>query len=157
MMRKTRRDPLFNVWRSVALAAILWMFGFLSAAFAQESPALYDGPDRAAKILAAAKAEGSLTVYASMAEKDIRRLVSEFERRTGIKVNLWRAGKDKVLQRVVTEARAGRFVVDFVHNPSPEMEALHRERLLQEVRSPATRNVIPSAIPPPRYGADRTG
>ncbi len=138
------RSAFDAAWR-FALVALLW--SATQAAFSQEPPALYQGPDRAAKILAAAKAEGSVNVYASMAEKDIRRLVADFERRYGIKVNLWRAGKDKVLQRVVTEAQAGRFVVDFVHNPSPEMEALHREKLLQEVRSPATRNVIPQAIP----------
>ncbi len=148
MMRKARQQTPFHIWRSIALAALVfWTGSLVSGALAQDSPALYEGPDRAAKILAAAKAEGTVTVYASMAEKDIRRLVADFERRYGIKVNLWRAGKDKVLQRVVTEARAGRFAVDFVHNPSPEMEALHRERLLQEVRSPATRNVIAQAIP----------
>jgi iron(III) transport system substrate-binding protein len=133
------------------LALLLWIGAMLpmaGPARAQEAnPSLYAGPDRAARILAGAKKEGTLTLYASMAEKDLRRLVSEFERRTGIKVNVWRAGKDKVLQRVVAEARAGRFVVDFIHNPSPEMEALHREGLLQEVRSPVHRNVIPAAIP----------
>jgi iron(III) transport system substrate-binding protein len=96
--------------------------------------------------VAAAKREGSVNVYASMAEKDLRRLVAEFERRYGIKVNVWRSGKNKVLQRVVTEARAGRFEVDVVHNPSPEMELLHRERLLQPVRSPYQDQLIPEAV-----------
>jgi iron(III) transport system substrate-binding protein len=100
-----------------------------------------------------AKREGSVTVYSSMAEKDIRRLVAEFERRYGIKVNLWRSGKDKILQRVLAEARAGRNEVDVVHNPSPEMEALHREKLLQPVHSPLLANLIPEAIAPHREWA----
>lgn len=120
----------------------------IGPAAAQEiSPALYEGPDRTARLIAGAKREGLLNLYGSMAEKDLRRLVAEFERRYGIKVNVWRSGKYRVLQRVVTEARANRFEVDFIHNPSPEMEALHREKLLQEVRSPLIRDLIPAAVP----------
>jgi ABC-type Fe3+ transport system substrate-binding protein len=96
--------------------------------------------------VAAAKREGSLNLYASMAEKDLLRLVSEFQKRYGIKVNVWRSGKNKVLQRVVTESRAGRYEADVVHNPSPEMELLHREGLLQPVRSPLQDQLIPEAV-----------
>ncbi len=117
------------------------------------SPALYEGADRTARLVAGAKREGSLSLYASLAEKDLIRLVSEFERRYGIKVNVWRSGKSNVLRRAVTEARAGRFEVDVVHNPSPEMELLHRERLLQEVRSPYQRELIPEAVAPHREWA----
>jgi len=88
-----------------------------------------------------------------MAEKDLIRLVSEFERRYGIKVKVWRSGKNNVLRRTVTEVRAGRFEADVVHNPSPEMELLHRERLLQEVRSPYQRELIPEAVAPHREWA----
>jgi ABC-type Fe3+ transport system substrate-binding protein len=127
-----------------------------TAAFAQReppSPALDEGADRSARLLAGAKREGSLSLYASLAEKDLIRLVSEFERRYSIKVNVWRSGKNNVLRRAVTEARAGRFEVDVVHNPSPEMELLHRERLLQEVRSPYQRELIPEAVAPHREWA----
>jgi iron(III) transport system substrate-binding protein len=117
------------------------------------SPALEEGADRSARLLANAKREGSLSLYASMAEKDLIRLVSEFERRYGIKVKVWRSGKNNVLRRAVTEARAGRFEVDVVHNPSPEMELLHREHLLQEVRSPFQRELIPEAVAPHREWA----
>ncbi len=53
----------------------------------------------------------------------------------------------------MTEARAGRFEADVVHNPSPEMELLHRERLLQEVRSPHQGQLIPEAVAPHREWA----
>src|SRR5258708_12240189 len=118
-----------------------------------KSPALDESADRSARLLAGARREGSLSLYASMAEKDLIRLVSEFERRYGIKVKIWRSGKNNVLRRAVTEARAGRFDVDVVHNPSPEMELLHRERLLQEVRSPYQRELIPEAVAPHREWA----
>ena len=98
-------------------------------------------------------AQPVVNLYSSMAEKDLRRLVAEFERRQGVKVNVWRSGKSNVLRRAVTEARAGRFEADVVHNPSPEMELLHRERLLQEVRSPYQRELIPEAVAPHREWA----
>src|SRR5260221_6439794 len=129
-----------------------------TAAFAQPpSPALDEGADRSARLVANAKREGSLTLYASMAEKDLIRLVSEFERRYAIKVKVWRSGKNNVLRRAVTEAHAGRLAVDVVHNPSPEMELLHRERLLQEVRSPYQRELIPEAVAPHREGGGPRG
>src|SRR3989442_2531232 len=117
------------------------------------SPALDEGAGRTARLVANAKREGSLSLYASLAEKDLIRLVSEFERRYGVKVNVWRSGKSNVLRRAVTEARAGRFEADVVHNPSPEMELLHRERLLREVRSPHQGQLIPEAFAPQRQAA----
>ena len=132
----------------LALGALACFAASLS--FGQQdskSPALDESANRSARLVANAKREGSLSLYASMAEKDLIRLVSEFERRYAIKVNVWRSGKNNVLRRAVTEARAGRFEVDVVHNPAPEMELLHRERLLQEVRSPYQRELIPEAVP----------
>jgi iron(III) transport system substrate-binding protein len=98
-------------------------------------------------------AQPVVNVYTSMADKDVRRLASEFERRHGIKVNLWRSGKNRVLQRVLSEAQAGRYEVDVIHNPSPEMEALHREKLLQPMASPRFPDLVPQAIAPHREWA----
>jgi iron(III) transport system substrate-binding protein len=61
-----------------------------------------------------AHAEPVVNVYSSMAEKDVRQLGAEFERRHGIKVNLWRSGKNRVLERVLREARGGRYEVDVI-------------------------------------------
>src|SRR5260221_9219603 len=115
-----------------------------------KSPALDESADRWARLVANARREGSLSLYASMAEKDLIRLVSEFERRYAIKVKVWRSGKNNVLRRAVTEAHAGRFEVDVVHNPSPGMELLHRQRLPQEMRSPYQPGLISDGGPPRR-------
>jgi iron(III) transport system substrate-binding protein len=50
----------------------------------------------------------------------------------------------------VTEARANRFDVDVVETNGPELESLHREKLLQEVKSPYLADLIPQAILPHR-------
>src|SRR5256885_2396049 len=106
-----------------------------------------------AVLCGSACAQPVVNVYSSMAEKDLRRLAAEFESRHGIKVNLWRSGKNRILQRALSEARAGRHEVDVIHNPSPEMEALHREKLLRAVDSPLHAELIAQAIAPHREWA----
>lgn len=108
---------------------------------------LYEGADRQEKILAAAKREGTLTLYTSIADKDVQTVVAPFEKKYGIKVKVWRAGTDKVLQRTLTEAGAKRHEADAVHISGPEMEALHREKVLQKVNSPYFKDMLPGAVP----------
>ena len=107
----------------------------------------YQGADRAQRVLAAARKEGSLTFYTTIAETDIPTIVAPFEKKYGIKVNIWRAGTDKVLQRTLSEAAARRYDVDAIHFGSPEMEALHREKILQPVISPYFKDLVPGAVP----------
>jgi iron(III) transport system substrate-binding protein len=110
-------------------------------------PAMYEGADRTQRLIDGAKKEGTLTVYTSMAAKDAAELVDGFEKKYGIKVQVWRSGKQNVLQRSIAEARAGRNEVDLISAPSPEMEAMHREKLLQPARSPFQSDLIPAALP----------
>ena len=114
---------------------------------AQTDLATYEGPDRLERIVAAAKKEGRLTLYTTIAEKDLPTLIRPFEAKYGIKVNVWRAGTDKVLQRTLAEAAARRREVDVVHFGSPEMEALSREKVLLPVLSPAYRDLVPGSVP----------
>jgi iron(III) transport system substrate-binding protein len=113
----------------------------------------YSGPDRMQRIVAAAKKEGSLTMYTTFAEKDQPTLMKPFEAKYGVKVNIWRAGTDKVLQRTLAEAAAKRYDVDVIHFGSPEMEALAREKILQAVNSPVHKDLQPGSVPPHREWA----
>ena len=107
----------------------------------------YEGPDRTERIVAAAKKEGTLTLYTTIAEKDLPAIVKPFEQKYGVKVNVWRAGTDKVLQRAVTETRAKKYEFDAVHFGAPEMEALSREKILQPVNSPVHKDLLPGSVP----------
>ncbi len=109
--------------------------------------ALDGRPDRPQRLAAAAKREGALTLYTSIPEKDMAALTADFDKRYGVKVNLWRASSVKVLQRAAAEARANRWNFDAAAISSPEMEAMHRERLLQEVRSGHHADLSPDAMP----------
>lgn len=106
------------------------------------------GADRQQKLVEGAKKEGELALYTSAPVDDVAVLTAAFEKKYGVKVKVWRAGSEKVLQRAVTEARSGRHDVDIIDTNGPEMEALHREKLLTEVKSPYLGDLIPQAIMP---------
>src|SRR5581483_2280495 len=107
--------------------------------------AVYQGPDRMERLIAGAKREGELNVYHVYPNLPV--IINAFTSKYGIKVKTWRSGSEGVLQRLTTEARGGRFDADIVQNNAPENEAAHREKLLQEVRSPAEKDLMREATP----------
>ena len=117
------------------------------AAFAQ-SPVLYDKPDREPHLLQAAKKEGEVSLYTSLIAEDMKALSEAFEKKYGIKVKGWRAGSEKVLQRALTESRAHRRDADVIETNGPELESLHREKVLQPLASPHVKDLMPQAVRP---------
>jgi iron(III) transport system substrate-binding protein len=107
----------------------------------------YHGADREARLLEGARREGSVVLYTSLAPTESKPLAEAFEKKYGVKVELWRALSDKVVQRVVTEAQGRRHSVDVVETNGPEMEMLAREKLLAEFHSPHLADLPPAAIP----------
>jgi len=89
----------------------------------------------------------SLTLYTSLAPTESGPLAQAFEKKTGIKVELWRAISEKVVQRAITEARARRFAVDVVETNAPEMEMMAREKLFAELDSPYLADLPAAAVP----------
>jgi iron(III) transport system substrate-binding protein len=136
-------------------AAVLLFGSFSSVCYAGEAAkapmsvaamAVYQGADRQERLVAAAKAEGGeLSLY--HVYPALTQVAAAFTTKYGIKVKAWRAGSEGVLQRVTSEARGNRFDVDIVQNNAPENEAAHREKLLQEVRSPFLADLVPQASP----------
>ncbi len=117
---------------------------------------LYKGADREQRLIEGAKKERQVAVYTSLNLKDSVPITAAFEKKYGVKVSLWRAGSEKVVQRAVAEARAGRFAFDVLETNGPEMEALYREKLLEEFFSQHFKDLPPAAFPKHRhYVADR--
>jgi iron(III) transport system substrate-binding protein len=117
---------------------------------------LYKGADREARLLEGARKEGPVSIYTSLNTRDSGPITQAFEKKYGLKTLLWRSSSEKVLQRAVTEARAGRFLCDVLETNGPEMEALYREKLLAEFISPHFKDLPPAAFPRHRhYVADR--
>jgi iron(III) transport system substrate-binding protein len=101
----------------------------------------------AAGVFAQARHEGTLTLYTSMAPTESQPLADAFQKTHGIKVVVWRALSDQIVQRVITEARGRRHAVDVVETNGPEMEMLAREKLLAEQRSPYIADLPATAVP----------
>jgi iron(III) transport system substrate-binding protein len=152
----TRRRALKTILGGASAAALMSAGGsvFAQAAGVPSSPAVlaaatYTGADRQQRLIDGAKKEGNqLNIYTSAPTDDMAIFTGAFEKKYGIKVKLWRSGSENVLQRSVTEARAGRFDVDIIDTNGPEMESLHREQLLQAVKSPYLADLIAPAIMP---------
>jgi iron(III) transport system substrate-binding protein len=151
-----RRAKLNFISKRFYLALLLITPSTLSpvlAELSQNSPAitdiaLYRGTDRQQRLVDGAKKERELNFYSSLVVEDLTAIAAAFEKKYGIKVKYWRASSEKVVQRAVTEAQGGRFDFDVVETNGPEMESLHREKLLQEVKSPYLSDLLPQAMMP---------
>lgn len=117
---------------------------------------MLEGPEREERVLAGAREEGRVVVYTSLNTQDSVPVTAAFEQQYGIMTELWRSSSERVVQRAVTEARASRFVCDVLETNGPEMEALSREHVLDEFRSPHFADLAPASLPEHRrYAADR--
>lgn len=107
----------------------------------------YQGPDREKRLVEQAKKEGTVTVYTSLAPTESQPMAEAFEKKYGIKVDLWRSQSERVVQRVVSEAKAGRNTVDVIATNGPEMEALAREKVLTTYFTPHAADLPAASIP----------
>jgi len=134
--------------RAITLVCLLAASPVLAQAPpATEAVFTYRGADRDQRLVERAKREGRLVFYTSLAPTESGPLAAAFEKKYGIKVELWRALANQVVQRAVTEAQAGRFSVDAIETNGPEMEMLTRERLLAAFHSPFLADLPREAIP----------
>ena len=89
-------------------------------------------------ILDAAKREGEIVFYASMNLAEANIMIAEFEKRyPSIKVKLNRAGSEKLLTRVLAEARAKRVAGDVIQTVEFSMHILKRSGVLARHISPS--------------------
>jgi iron(III) transport system substrate-binding protein len=138
-----------------AILLMLMLAAFAGSGYAQTLAELaaYEGSDRSARLIAGAKKEGSLQFYTTIPPEYLKPITDAFETKYGVKVDVWRARSEAVLQRVWAEAKGGRWTVDVVESISPPMEALTREKLTQEIRSPEHKNLIDGVLPAHREWA----
>ena len=139
---------MHSAWRNIvaALAALPIL------SFAQADPSAQivstERADREQFLARGAKQEGEVVVYTSLISEDLTALSAAFEKKYGVKVKGWRAGSEKVLQRAVTEARANRNDADIIETNGPELEAIYREKILQQLKSPHLKDLMPQALRP---------
>src|SRR5258706_14566271 len=81
--------------------------------------ALYEGADRAQRLVKGARAEREINLYSSLVLEDLNALAGAFDKQYGVKLRFWRAGSEKVVQGIVAEAPARRFDFDVVDTNGP--------------------------------------
>ena len=133
--------------RFLLLSLSLLASGTILAQSRNDDVYRYRGADREERLATRAKQEGTLVVYTSLAPTESKPLAEAFEKKYGVKVELWRAHSDKVVQRTVTEGQAHRNAVDVVETNGPEMEMIAREKLLAPFESPYIADLPPQAVP----------
>jgi iron(III) transport system substrate-binding protein len=134
---------------STILAFVLSLLLIAPGANAQtlQRLATYQGDDRQKLLIEQATKEGSIVFYTTIPADLVSQLVEPFENKYGIKVNVWRARSELILQRVLIESRSGKHVVDVINTPTVLLEVLRREKLLQAIHSPYHKDLLPSAVP----------
>ena len=111
--------------------------------------AAYQGADRSERLIAGAKQEGELMLYSSLTPEDQLKLGADFKKRYGVALKFWRGSQTNILQRVLAETRGGRYEFDALETNSPQIEAIAREKLLQQMNSPFLAEVLlREALPP---------
>ena len=139
---------------TIHLSALLACLSLAAASSAWAQPrtladiAAYQGADRMERLIEGARKEGPLTLYTSRVAEDTTPVTDAFTRKYGVDIQVWRASNRAVLQRVVQERRAGRCAADVVSSGTPALEPLHREQLLQAVKSPTEHELMPQALRP---------
>ena len=110
--------------------------------------AALSGPDREQRLIDGARKEGSLTLYTSLTTEDANTLGAAFEKKYGVKLRVWRASNEDILQRAIVENRASRNDSDLFETDAAGLEGLRREELLQPVISPVFADLMPQAVKP---------
>jgi iron(III) transport system substrate-binding protein len=106
--------------------------------------------DERARMVEAAKKEGKLVWYTSTNVTESKPLLDDFEKQYPfIRGEIFRASGEKTLNRIVTEARAGRSDFDIV--TISEVDALVEVKLLAPYRSPEAAGYIPELKDPNGY------
>ena len=108
---------------TLALGALIFLLGLYP--FSASLAATYDA------ILERAAREGEVIFYASMNLGEANTMIAEFEKRYPlIKVKLNRTGSEKLLAKVLTEARAKKLSADVIQTVEFSMHTFNRSGAL---------------------------
>jgi len=124
----------------------------LAAAALAQAPSnrdiyMYRGADRDKRLVEGARKERQAVLYSTMTVADGKALAAAFERKYGVRAVHWRASAEKIVTRAVAEARARRYEADVYETSSHRMDALYRERLLEDFHTPVLGDIVPEAFP----------
>jgi iron(III) transport system substrate-binding protein len=100
------------------------------------------------KLIAEGKREGKVVVYGSMESDIFDGIQKSFEKHTGITVEYWRASGAAVLERVLSERKAGKPLYDVVINNAGPMEIMLKDGIFANYISPVSKNYAKEFLHP---------
>ncbi len=106
------------------------------------------------KLLEAAKKEGKVVIYGSLESDTVEAITKAFQKKTGLEVDYWRASATKVMDRALSEYRAGKPLFDIILTNDNPMQIMLKQGIFAKYDSPTAKDFPKDAIDPnlgPRY------
>jgi iron(III) transport system substrate-binding protein len=126
------------------------VLSFLAGSIISAVPAFSQSP----QLIEAGKKEGKAIVYGSLESDSASSIFGDFKKKTGIEVDYWRASATKVMDRALSEYRAGRPLFDIILTNDNPMQIMQKEGIFAKYESPSTKDFTKDSIDPnlgPRY------
>ena len=101
-----------------------------------------------AHLIEAGRKEGKLVLYGTMQTDIFELLQKAFQKKTGITIDYWRTSATKVMERALSETRAGKAQFDLVMSTEDTMRIMLREGILAKYESPMSKDFPRDAIDP---------
>jgi len=101
-----------------------------------------------ARLIEAAKQDGRVVLYGTMQSDIFDLLQKAFHKRTGITIDYWRGSSTKVMERAMSEYRAGKSLFDLVMSTEDTMRIMLKEGMFAKYDSPMNRDFPKEAIDP---------
>jgi iron(III) transport system substrate-binding protein len=105
-------------------------------------------------VIAAGKKEGKAVVYGSLESDSAETVFNAFKKKSGIEVDYWRASATKVMDRALSEYRAGKPLFDIILTNDNPMQIMFKQGIFAKYDSPSSKDFPKDAIDPnlgPRY------
>jgi len=106
------------------------------------------------QLLESAKKEGKAVIYGSLEADTMEAVLQGFKKKTGIEAEYWRASATKVMDRAMTEFRAGKAAADAIVAADNVMRLMQKEGFFQKYDSPTNSDFPKDVLDPnlgPRY------
>ena len=128
---------------TIATGVLLFLLLPTPPAWSQARPssaadlAAYTGTDRDRLLLEGAKREGKVVWYTTLAAEQNKQIAATFEAKyPGVKVETFRTGSSALAQRVLTEAKARRHIVDAIETTLSGLLTFRENQVLLPYTSP---------------------
>jgi iron(III) transport system substrate-binding protein len=134
------KETRMNVLLMVLVAVFFWTTSLFAQSVKPMSIAelaVYNKPDREKVLYEGAKKEGKLLWYTSLTGGPNTEAPKVFETKyPGVQLEVYRGDSDAIIQRVLQESQAKRFLVDSIETTFPVLKVMQEYKLLAPYFSP---------------------